>query len=259
MGSTANKHGHVIAANITGGSEKFAGIVGTACVKVFAFNTGRVGLGEKQAIEAGFDVVTALISNRDRPAYYPGSKEVVLKLIVDKNTRRIVGGQGTGPGDVIKRIDVLAAAITMGMTVDALAEVDLAYAPPYNTATDALHHAANLVRNKLAGRTAGVSTAAVNKKIKNGHNFVLLDIRGEYESDNTWLEAPQLRSLQQLKLYDELDTIDKNAETLVLCQRGVKAYEACCLLKCSGCENVKFVEGGLTCWYREDVCGEPLL
>ncbi|MFA5399972.1 MAG: FAD-dependent oxidoreductase [Dehalococcoidia bacterium] len=259
LGSTANKHGHVIAANITGGSEKFAGIVSTACVKVFDFNTGRVGLGEQQAREAGFDVVTALIPNPDKPMYYPGSKEVIIKLIVDRKTRRILGGQGTGPGDVIKRIDVLATAITAGMIVDTLADLDLAYAPPYNTALDVLHHAANLVRNKLEGRTTGIRYAEVKKKIDAGHDFVLLDVRSKYESDNTWLETPQVHLLPQARLYDEMDKLDKKIETVVFCLRGGRAYQACCTLKGAGFKDVKFVEGSLTCWCADDICGEPVL
>ncbi len=259
LGSTANKHGHVIAANITGGSEKFAGIVSTACVKVFDFNTGRVGLGEKQALEAGFDVVTALISNPDKPMYYPRNKEVIIKLIVERKTRRILGGQGTGPGDVIKRIDVLATAVTAGMTVDTLADLDLAYAPPYNTALDVLHHAANLVRNKLEGRTEGVSPAEVKKKIADSNDFVLLDVRSKYESDQTWIEAPQLQSLPQPKLYDNMDNLDKDKEIVVMCRRGGRAYQACCTLKGAGFKDVKFVEGSLTCWCADDICGEPVL
>lgn len=83
-----------------------------------------------------------------------------IKLTVDKQTRKILcGGQGTGPCDVIKRIDVLATAITMGMTVDMLANLDLAYAPPYNNALDILHHTANLVINKIEGRTQTIKTA----------------------------------------------------------------------------------------------------
>ena len=165
MGSTANKHGHVIASRITGGKEKFNGIVGTACVKVFDFNVGRTGLGEQQARDAGFDPVTALVPAPDKPEYYPGNKEIIIKLIADSKTGRILGGQGTGPGDVIKRIDVLATALTTGMTTDQLADLDLAYAPPYNTALDALHHAANLVRNKLEGRAEGVNPADVMSKL----------------------------------------------------------------------------------------------
>ncbi len=259
LGSTANKHGHVIAANITGGSEKFPGIVSTACVKVFDFNTGRVGLGEKQALEAGFETVTALVPNPDKPMYYPGNKEVIIKLIVDKKTRRILGGQGTGPGDVIKRIDVLATGITTGITVDTLADLDLAYAPPYNTALDVLHHAANLIRNKLEGRTEGISPRAVKKKIANEDDFTLLDVRSKFENDNTWLEAPQLQLLPQPKLHNEMNKLDKNKETVVVCRRGGRAYQACCTLKNAGFSDVKFVEGSLTCWGADGVCGEQVL
>ena len=259
LGSTANKHGHVIAANITGGSEKFPGIVSTACVKVFDFNTGRVGLGEKQALEAGFETVTALVPNPDKPMYYPGYKEVIIKLIVDKKTRRILGGQGTGPGDVIKRIDVLATGITAGITVDTLADLDLAYAPPYNTALDVLHHAANLIRNKLEGRTEGISPRAVKKKIANEDDFMLLDVRSKFENDNTWLETPQVQLLPQPKLYHEITKLDKNKETVVICRRGGRAYQACCTLKNAGFKDVKFVEGSLTCWGADGVCGEQVL
>jgi NADPH-dependent 2,4-dienoyl-CoA reductase/sulfur reductase-like enzyme/rhodanese-related sulfurtransferase len=259
MGSTANKHGHVIAANITGGSEKFPGIVSTACVKVFDFNTGRVGLGEKQALGAGYDVVTALVPGPDKPGYYPGSREIIIKLIVDKKTRRILGGQGTGPGEVVKRIDVLATGITAGMTVDTLADLDLAYAPPYNTALDVLHHAANLVRNKLEGRTAGVTPAAVKKKISDGDDFTLLDVRSKFEADRTWIEAPQVQLLAQPKLCDDMDKLDKERETVVLCRRGGRAYQAGCTLKNAGFRDVKFVEGSLTCWGADGVCGEQVL
>jgi len=259
MGSTANKHGHVIAANITGGSDRFPGIVGTACVKVFDFNAGRVGLGEKQAIEAGFEVVTALVAGPDKPGYYPGSREVIIKLIVDRKTRRILGGQGAGPGEVVKRIDVLAAGITMGMTVDTLADLDLAYAPPYNSAMDVLHHTANLLRNKLEGRTVGISPAAAKKKIADEDDFILLDVRSKFENDSTWLETPQMQHLPQPKIYDELDKLDKDTETVVICLRGGRAYQACCTLKAAGFKDVKFVEGSLICWGRDGVYGEQVL
>lgn len=259
MGSTANKHGHVIAANITGGTEMFPGIVSTACVKVFDFNVGRVGLGEKQAIEAGFEVVTAMVTGPDKPGYYPGSKEVIIKLIADKKTRRLLGGQGTGPGEVVKRIDVLATGITLGMTVDTLADLDLAYAPPYNSALDVLHHAANLLRNKLEGRTVGISPASAKKKIADGDDFVLLDVRSKFENDTTWMEAPQLKLLPQPKLYDEMDNLDKDGETVIICRRGGRAYQACCTLKGAGFKDVKFVEGSLVCWGEDGVCGEKVL
>ena len=258
MGSTANKHGHVIASQITGGKEKFHGIVSTACVKVLDFNVGRTGIGEKQALEAGFKVVSALLPAPDKPEYYPGNKEIIIKLIVDGQTGRILGGQGVGPGDVVKRIDVLATAITMGMTVDMLADLDLAYAPPFNTALDALHHAANLVRNKMEGRTESIRPAELKKKLDKQEDFVLLDVRGHGEHEATSIPVPQVKLIPQPVLTKSLETLPNDKEIIVMCRRGGRAYQSSCILKGQGFKDVKFVEGSLTCWCGE-IRGKPVL
>jgi rhodanese-related sulfurtransferase len=258
MGSTANKHGHIIASQITGGKEKFHGIVSTACVKVLDFNIGRTGIGEKQALEAGFKVVSALLPAPDKPEYYPGNKEIIIKLIADAQTGRILGGQGVGPGDVVKRIDVLATAITMGMTVDTLADLDLAYAPPFNTALDALHHAANLVRNKMEGRTASISPARLKKKLDEQDDFVLLDVRGHGEHESTSITAPQVKLIPQPVLTKNLENLPRDKEIVVMCRRGGRAYQSACILKGLGFKDVKFVEGSLTCWCGE-IRGKPIL
>ena len=258
MGSTANKHGHVIASQITGGKEKFHGIVSTACVKVLDFNVGRTGIGEKQAREAGFKVVSALLPAPDKPEYYPGNKEIIIKLIVDGQTGRILGGQGVGPGDVVKRIDVLATAITMGMTVDMLADLDLAYAPPFNTALDALHHAANLVRNKMEGRTESIRPAELKKKLDKQEDFVLLDVRGHGEHEATSIPVPQVKLIPQPVLTKSLETLPNDKEIIVMCRRGGRAYQSSCILKGQGFKDVKFVEGSLTCWCGE-IRGKPVL
>ncbi len=257
MGSTANRHGRAIGTNITGGRDKFPGVVSTACVKAFDFNVGRVGLGEKQARQAGFDVITAMVPGRDKPGYYPGSKEIIIKLIVDKKTGRILGGQGLGTGDVIKRIDVLATAITAKMTIDQLAELDLAYAPPYNTAMDILHHTANLVRNKLDGTAFSIKPSEVKEKMDRKDDFLLLDVRSKDEYDTTRLEAPQTTLIPQPDLYENLDHLPKDKEIIAICWFGTRAYQAACTLKGEGCKNVKFIEGSLVCWCDE-VCGKPV-
>ncbi len=258
MGSTANKHGHVIANHIYGVKERFPGIVGTACVKVFDFNVGRVGIGEKQAKGLGFNVTTALVSDTDKPEYYVGNQEITIKLIVDNQTRRILGGQGVGRGDVIKRIDVLATAITMGMTVDMLANLDLAYAPPYNNALDILHHTANLVINKIEGRTQTIKTAELKEKLDRNDDFTLLDVRTHLEADETSLEKPQTVLIPQLAVTNSINKLDKNKEHVILCLSGQRAYQICCVLKGAGFKNAKFVEGGLICWC-DDVTGTPLI
>jgi rhodanese-related sulfurtransferase len=257
-GSVANKHGHIIAANITGGKEKFPGVVNSACVKVFDFNVGRTGITEKQAKEMGYKYATGMVAAPDLPDYYPGSKEMVLKIVVDSENGRILGGQGVGPGDVIKRIDVLATAITMGMTIDMLANLDLCYAPPFNAALDGLHHLANLIRNKIAGRVEGIKPAEVKEKIDRKDDFVLLDVRSHLEAERTRIDAPQTALIPLPALNTEMDKLPKEKEIVVLCRRGGRAYQAACTLKGAEYKNVKFMEGSLTCWC-DDVIGKPTL
>lgn len=258
MGSTANKHGRVIAANITGGRMKFPGIVSTACLKVFDFNVGRVGLGEKQAREAGYNIITAMIAGTDKPGYYPGSSEIIIKLIMDTKSHRIIGGQGIGPGDIIKRIDVIATGITLGVTAEMLADIDLAYAPPYNNAMDVLHHAASLLLNKLEGRTQSLKPAEVKEKIAKKEDFVLLDVRSEREWESVRIDSPQTMLLPQPLLQDEKGKLPQDKEIITMCLRGVRAYQCACMLKSNGFKDVKFMEGSLMCWCDE-VCGEPVL
>jgi rhodanese-related sulfurtransferase len=88
---------------------------------------------------------------------------------------------------------------------------------------------------------------------------VLLDVRSKYEADQSWLEAPQTQLMPQHKLYEDMDKLDKAKETVVMCRRGGRAYQACCNLKNAGFKDVKFVEGSLTCWCSDDVCGEKII
>jgi len=149
MGSTANKHGRIIGTNITGGHDTFPGVLGTAVAKVFDLSVGRVGLSADDAREAGFQPVIASGKGRDRAGYYPGALESTVKLVADASTGRILGAQLAGVADVSKRLDVLVTAITAERTVDDMANLDLAYAPPFSPAMDLLHDLANVIRGKL--------------------------------------------------------------------------------------------------------------
>jgi NADPH-dependent 2,4-dienoyl-CoA reductase/sulfur reductase-like enzyme len=155
MGSTANKHGRVIGSNVTGGHDTFPGVVGTTVVKVFDLSVGRVGISEDEARAAGFEPVVAAGKGLDRSGYYPGALEINVKLVADSATGRVLGGQLVGTGDVSKRTDVLATAITAGRTVYDMANLDLAYAPPFSQAMDVLHDLSNVIRGKLEGDSAG--------------------------------------------------------------------------------------------------------
>jgi NADPH-dependent 2,4-dienoyl-CoA reductase/sulfur reductase-like enzyme len=142
LGTTANKQGRVAGANIAGGSESFAGVVGTAAVKVFDLHVARTGLSATEAARAGIDAVAATVVHRSRAAYYPGGQPVKVKLTAERGSGRLLGAQLAGAEGVAKRIDVVAAALHSGVMVDELAGFDLSYAPPFAPVWDPLLMAA---------------------------------------------------------------------------------------------------------------------
>jgi NADPH-dependent 2,4-dienoyl-CoA reductase/sulfur reductase-like enzyme/rhodanese-related sulfurtransferase len=256
MGSTANKHGRVIGTNVTGGSAIFRGVVGTGIVKVFDYNVGRTGLNESQAKEAGYNYITSLVPNSDHASYYPGSKDIMVKLVAEKSGR-LLGGQVIGTGETSKRIDVLATALTMGATIDDLADFDLSYAPPYNSAMDPLHHAANVIRNKQAGIARSLTLAEVKAKLDRGEKFVLLDVRSLPEWKAQRIEAPQAKFLPLPELRQRMGELAKDEELVVFCQTSIRAYQAQRILTGTGYKNVRFMDGSLSAWPYGTVSSPP--
>jgi len=256
-GSTANKHGRVIGTNVTGGTETFPGVLGTTIAKVFACNVARVGLSESQAREYGYDVSTCLVPGLEYASYYPNGKEILVKLVVESSTGRLLGGQVVGLGETAKRIDVLATALTFGATVDELANLDLAYAPPYNSAVDPLHDAANVIRNKHAGYAKTLTPMEINNKIKQGDDFVFLDVRSSSEWESNRIEAPQVRLIPLNELRKSLDVLPKEMEIVTFCQTSRRAYQAQRILDGAGFKNVKFMDGSIDAWPYEISSNEP--
>jgi len=251
LGSTANKHGRVIGTNITGGEESFPGVVGTSIAKVFDYNVGRVGLSQWQAEKAGYDVVTSLVPGYEHATYYPRGREILVKLVAEKASGKLLGGQVVGPGETAKRIDVLATALTFGATVDQLANTDLAYAPPYNSALDPLHNAANVIRNKRSGLAKALSPVEVESKLKSGDDFILLDVRSPGEWLDYRIEAPQSKLIPLRELRQKLDKLPPDAEIVTFCHTSVRAYQAQRILDGAGFKDVKFMDGSIASWPYE--------
>ncbi|MFZ5592274.1 MAG: rhodanese-like domain-containing protein, partial [Bacillota bacterium] len=164
---------------------------------------------------------------------------------------RLLGVQGIGPGDVVKRVDVAATAMHFGATVDQLAEVDLAYAPPFNTPIDPLHHTANAWRNKLQELVPTVSAAQVKEKLDRGDDFVLLDVRTPQQYAAKHIEDDRVLLVTLGDMRQRLADIPRDKEIVTLCAMGSRAYEALRILKGAGFENVKLMEGGLQAWPYE--------
>jgi NADPH-dependent 2,4-dienoyl-CoA reductase/sulfur reductase-like enzyme/rhodanese-related sulfurtransferase len=251
MGSTANKHGRVIANNIMGCGEKFKGILGTAVVKVFDYNVGKSGLTESQAREAGFEVATTLVPSSDIPHYYPTKKPLLLKLIAERKTRRLLGIQGVGPGEVVKRIDVLATAMSLGATIDDLPSFDLGYAPPYSTAIDIAAHAANVLRNKIDGIAPFLTPKEVKEMADRGVDFLWLDVRSPEEYKEKRIEDPRVKLVPLGMLRRRLQELPRGKKVVTLCKAGLRAYEAQTILAGSGFKDVRVMDGGVEGWPYE--------
>ncbi|MFZ5824939.1 MAG: FAD-dependent oxidoreductase [Bacillota bacterium] len=131
LGTTANKQGRVAGENAAGGRASFGGVVGTAVAKVFDLEVARTGLTLAEAERAGFDPVTATVKQHSRAHYYPGGAKMSARLIIDRPSGRLLGAQMVGTDGVSKRIDVPAAALHAGWTVEDLYGLDLSYAPPF--------------------------------------------------------------------------------------------------------------------------------
>ncbi|TQS41010.1 FAD-dependent oxidoreductase [Cryptosporangium phraense] len=149
LGTHANKQGRVAGINIGGGYASFPGVVGTAVSKICDLEIARTGLQEKEAEAAGFAYATATIESHTVAGYYPDAAKVTVKLLAEKSTGRLLGGQIVGGAGGAKRIDVLAVAIWNQMTVEEMTGLDLGYAPPFSPVWDPVLVAARAVSDAL--------------------------------------------------------------------------------------------------------------
>lgn len=149
LGTTAARQGRVVGENLAGWRSEFPGTLETSIEKVFNLSVARTGLTLRQALSAGFDADGALISHTDRAGYLSGSRPLHVKVIFDRSSRKLLGGQLIGQDAAGKRIDTMAAALTAGMRLEDLAGLDLAYAPPYGTLWDPFQIAAHAAMRGL--------------------------------------------------------------------------------------------------------------
>ena len=136
LGTVANKQGRVAGVNIGGGHASFAGVVGTAITKVCELEIARTGLTTTEADDAGFAHVAVTIESTSKASYFPGARPLALKMVAEQGSGRVLGAQIVGGDGAAKRIDTVATALTAGMTVHDVVDLDLAYAPPFSSVWD---------------------------------------------------------------------------------------------------------------------------
>ena len=248
-GDLANLQGRVVGQNvIAGNGVTFPGTMQTGVCKVFDYAAGSTGLSERGAREAGLDAVAVIAAAPDKPGFM-GAKLLVMKMVAERGTGRLLGVQCIGPGDVSKRIATAAMALHGKLTVSDLAVADLPYAPPFSAAIDNLIATAHILETKMTGRMKGISCREVRQKVDDGESVFLLDTRGpaEYEAMRLGIGEVLIPLGALRKRMDELPR-DKSAEIICYCKISLRGYEAASLLEAHGWTNVKVMEGGVMAW-----------
>jgi NADPH-dependent 2,4-dienoyl-CoA reductase/sulfur reductase-like enzyme len=149
LGDVANKQGRVAGENAAGGDAMFGGIVGSLCFRVFDLEVASIGLNSKAARDLGFDVENQIIQHDSKVGYMPGARPVTVKMVFDRKNGRLLGAQIVGKEGVARRINALAVALNQKMTVDEIARLDFAYAPPFSPTFDPILIAAEQASKKI--------------------------------------------------------------------------------------------------------------
>ncbi len=248
-GDLANLEGRVVGKNIVEGNKtKFPGTIHTGICKIFDWAAGSTGFNEYFAHEAGYDVETTLITALDKPGFM-GANPLIMKMVADKKSQKVLGVQCVGPGDVSKRIAEAAVGIMGNMTVEDFCNLDLPYAPPFSQALDALITLGHVMENKLQSRMQGISAKDLKEKLNKKDDMFLLDARGpdEYEEMRLGVGETLIPIGKLRERMGELPE-DKSKEIICYCKISLRGYEAASLLESHGYTNVKVLEGGIVAW-----------
>lgn len=238
MGSTANIAGRILARDIVGKEIAYPGVLGTGVAKLpGGLNTGRTGLTETAARAEGYDVETVITVVDDKAHYYPGAGLFIIKLTADKATRKLLGVQVLGTGAVDKVTDIGVTAISLGATVDQLAAMDFAYAPPFSTAIHPFAHSINILINKLDGEMESITPAEYAAGAAEDYEIIDCALKPS---------LPEKRYLDFAKIDGEVPGLAKDTKLLLVCTKGRRAYLTQNRLKFYGYTNTRVLEGGTT-------------
>lgn len=246
LAGPANKQGRVAGANAAGEKLTFPGALGTAIVRVGETVAASTGLSEKAARQLGLNVVTSYTISGDHADYYPTPQQMVIKLVAEPSTGRLLGAQVVGGNGVDKRTDVFATAIMGRLTVEDLTNLDLAYAPPFGSAKDPAIVAGMVAQNSLSGQAAFLTPAEASGRLEAGEDWQVLDVREVYEHLVGALPGAVNIPLDELR--SRLSELDPGKPVLVYDQNGQKAYWASRILMQSGFARVAALTGGYTVW-----------
>lgn len=235
LAGPANKQARIAADNLLGGDSRFCGTLGSSVIKLFDMTVASTGLNEKTA--AGLRADWVVTFSASHATYYPGATDMTIKTLFDPANGKILGGQIVGFTGVDKRLDVLAATIHAGGTAADLAELELAYAPPYSSAKDPVNMAGFAIENLRRGLVKQHHPRAVSALPQDG-SVTLLDVRnpGEFQAGH----LPRAVNIPLDTLRERLGELDAAKPLYVNCYSGLRSYLACRILSQNGfdCSNL---------------------
>jgi NADPH-dependent 2,4-dienoyl-CoA reductase/sulfur reductase-like enzyme/rhodanese-related sulfurtransferase len=246
LAGPANKQGRIAADNIFGAGKAYKGSQGSGVAKIFSLTVASTGMNTKQLEQsgklAGEDFFAVKTHSWSHASYYPGAKQIALKLLYGKDGK-ILGAQAAGREGVDKRIDVIATAIRFGGTVNDLTELELCYAPPFASAKDPVNIVGFMAENQLSGKVRFLQYDEL-PHIDCDNTFIL-DVREEDEVKSGSLSEPFIHiPLGQLRR--RFGELDRNKRVVIMCVVGLRAYVGSRILTQNGFEDVYVYAGGYT-------------
>jgi rhodanese-related sulfurtransferase len=239
LAGPANRQGRIAADNIAGIDTVYKNTQGTAICKIFDLTAAVTGLNEKNAIKWGIPYIKSYTHGSSHASYYPGSFPLSIKILFDPKSGKLLGAQVIGKDGIDKRIDVFATALRHGLTVYDLAELELAYAPPYGSAKDPVNMAGFVAQNILEGRMPvfyAEDVASIDHATQQ-----LLDVRSNVEHKQGAIDNSLCIPIDELRA--RLNKLNIKKEILVYCQVGLRGYLATRILAQHGF-RVKNLSGG---------------
>ena len=235
MGSSANIEGRIAAQNISEKKLSYQGVLGTGVCKLPELNIGKTGLSEAAALAAKRDVISVISVVDDKAHYYPGASVFIVKMIADKTTHELLGLQAAGKGAVDKMVDIAATAITLHAELEAVENMDLAYAPPFSTAIHPFTQTVNILLNKLNGEFETFTPVEYQEGKADGYQVIDASI------------TPQIDGARYVDLSSvngPVSGLNTDEKLLLVCSKGKRAYMLQNRLKYYGYTNTRVLEGG---------------
>jgi NADPH-dependent 2,4-dienoyl-CoA reductase/sulfur reductase-like enzyme/rhodanese-related sulfurtransferase len=242
LANLANRHGRLVADVIAGRDVMARAAVGTVILGAFGFAVGITGLSERAAVKAGIKHQMIHIHPNSHAGYYPGAKRLSMKVLFDPESGQILGAQSNGEDGVDKRIDVIATAMHGGLTVEDLMDLELAYAPQFGSAKDAINIAGYVGNNVFSGMTPTLQWNELESARAAGAQVI--DVRSPQEHGHAHI--PGTLSIPVEKLRDRLAEVQLE-DVVVYCQVGQRGHIATQILKAAGA-NVRNLDGGFVTW-----------